>query len=82
MIAAVIISIGFLARAGRPFAGVLISRFMITGAPHRWVTPWSLMARKMASAATPRRQTWVPAWAVTVQGKHQPLQWNMGSVHK
>ena len=29
-----------------------------------------------------RRQTWVPAIAVIVQGKHQPLQWNIGKVHK
>ncbi|MFT6749946.1 MAG: hypothetical protein ACJA2O_000120 [Candidatus Azotimanducaceae bacterium] len=26
--------------------------------------------------------TWVPATADKVQGKHQPLQWNIGSVHK
>ena len=40
------------------------------------------MASYMPLAVTPRRQTWVPAWAVMVQGKHQPLQWNMGSVHR
>ena len=24
----------------------------------------------------------VPAFAAMVQGKHQPLQWNIGSVHR
>ena len=36
----------------------------------------------MAAASTRRRQTFTPARAATVQGKHQPLQWNMGSVHR
>ncbi|MFO7630091.1 MAG: hypothetical protein R6W06_11375 [Prochlorococcaceae cyanobacterium] len=31
---------------------------------------------------TLRRQTCVPASMVTVHGKHQPLAWNIGSVHK
>ena len=52
------------------------------GAPHIWVTPEFAMASYMPLVVTPRRQTWVPAWAVMVQGKHQPLQWNMGSVHR
>ena len=39
-------------------------------------------ARKIAAASTRRRQTCVPASAVTVHGKHQPLQWNIGSVHR
>src|SRR4029453_6785358 len=29
-----------------------------------------------------RRQTGVPATAVTAHVKHQPLQWNMGSVQR
>jgi hypothetical protein len=33
-------------------------------------------------ASTLRRQTWVPALAAMVHGKHQPLQWNIGSVHR
>ena len=36
----------------------------------------------MALASTRRRHTFTPARAATVQGKHQPLQWNMGSVHR
>ena len=36
----------------------------------------------MAAASTVRRQTFVPAFAAMVHGKHQPLQWNIGSVHR
>ena len=36
----------------------------------------------MLAGVTRRRHTLVPATAAMVQGKHQPLQWNMGSVHK
>ena len=55
---------------------------MTMGAPHRWVTLCSAMASKMGFARTQRRHTWVPATAERVQGKHQPLQWNMGRVHR
>ena len=60
----------------------LISVDMTIGAPHRWVTPWSAMASYIAFARTQRRQTWVPACSASVQGKHQPLQWNIGSVQR
>jgi hypothetical protein len=55
---------------------------MTIGAPQRWVTPCSAIAAMIAPASTRRRQTWVPASAVTVQGKHQPLQWNIGRVQR
>ena len=32
--------------------------------------------------ATWRRQTWTPALTLIDHGKHQPLQWNIGSVHR
>jgi hypothetical protein len=32
--------------------------------------------------STLRRHTLVPALAAIVHAKHQPLQWNSGSVHK
>ena len=52
------------------------------GAPAMWVTPaWSI-SRQMSSALTARRHTWVPATAVSAQVVHQPLQWNIGSVHR
>src|SRR4029079_13770213 len=63
-------------------AGAL-SRVDITiGAPHRCVTLCSAMASYIALARTWRRQTWVPATAAIVHGKHQPLQWNIGSVQR
>ena len=33
-------------------------------------------------ARTARRQTCVPAMSESVQGKHQPLQWNIGRVQR
>ncbi len=63
-------------------ASVALTRVDITiGAPHRCVTPCSASASKIAPARTQRKQTWVPATADSDQGMHQPLQWNMGSVH-
>ncbi len=52
------------------------------GAPLRWVTPCSPMSVQIVSPRTSRRQTWVPPIAVTAQGVHQPLQWNIGSVQR
>ena len=40
------------------------------------------MADQTDSARTVRRQTWVAPAAVTAHGVHQPLQWNIGSVHR
>src|SRR6266705_547197 len=37
---------------------------------------------QMREDSTRRRQTWVPATAVTAHVKHQPLQWNIGSVQR
>src|SRR5215813_13093845 len=37
---------------------------------------------QMRPGSTRRRQTCVPATAVTAHVKHQPLQWNMGSVQR
>src|SRR3954452_24959001 len=34
------------------------------------------------SGSTLRIGTWRAATAVTAHGKHQPLQWNIGSVHR
>ncbi len=36
----------------------------------------------MAWGSTDGRHTCVPPAAVTAQVKHQPLQWNIGSVHR
>ena len=32
--------------------------------------------------STRRRHTWVAPYAVTPHVKHQPLQWNIGRVHR
>ena len=63
-------------------AGALSSVAITIGAPHRCVTLWSAMASYIAAARTARRQTWVPATTEIDHGKHQPLQWNIGSVHR
>src|SRR5690349_17179287 len=60
-----------------------LSKVAITiGAPHRCVTLWFAIASYIAPARTARRQTCVPATTEIDQGKHQPLQWNIGSVHR
>ena len=66
----------------RAASGALTSMLRTIGAPQKWLTPWSAMASKMAPGSTLRRHTWVPPIAAMVQGKHQPLQWNIGSVQR
>ncbi len=65
-------------------AAVLSRRIAVTtvGAPLRCVTPCSRMRFQITSPRTSRRQTWVPPIAVSAQGVHQPLQWNIGSVQR
>src|SRR4051794_22939499 len=53
-----------------------------TGAPQKCVTPCWLMLLKMAPGSTCLRQICVPPTAVTAQMQHQPLQWNIGKVHR
>ena len=60
----------------------LISSDITIGAPHRCVTFSSAIASNIALARTQRRHTWVPICTASVHGKHQPLQWNIGSVHR
>jgi fatty-acyl-CoA synthase len=55
---------------------------MTIGAPHSRLTLCSPIAWKIGSARTWRRHTWVPPATDTDHGKHQPLQWNIGSVHR
>ena len=52
------------------------------GAALKWVIPSVCSSRQISAGSTARRQTWVPPAAVTAQVKHQPLQWNIGSVHR
>nr|ACR36010.1 unknown [Zea mays] len=53
-----------------------------TGAPQRWSTPRRAMASYTSAASTRRRHTLVPPTAAIPHGKHHPLAWNMGSVHR
>src|SRR4029078_7260304 len=62
--------------------GALISVLLTIGAPHIWVTPCCGIHSKILAGSTLRRQTLIPADAAPVHGKHQPLQWNIGSVHR
>ena len=41
--------------------------FSTIGAPHKWVTRCSAIAAKIGAGSTRRRQTCVPATAVTAQ---------------
>ena len=52
------------------------------GAALRWVTPCSRICCQIGSPRTSRRHTCVPPMAVMAHGVHQPLQWNIGSVHR
>ena len=52
------------------------------GAAQKCVTPSSCTPALMPTASTLRRQTCVAPAAVTAHGKHQPLQWNIGNVHR
>ena len=63
-------------------SGALSSVAITIGAPHRCVTLCVAIASYIAGARTARRHTWVPASTEIDHGKHQPLQWNMGSVHR
>src|SRR5205807_3130770 len=63
-------------------AGSLTTPMWTVGAPLKWVTPSLSSRAQMWAGSTLRRQTWRPATAVTAQVKHQPLQWNIGSVHR
>ena len=38
--------------------------------------------RRTPEASTLRRHTFVPTLAAIVQGKHQPLAWNIGTVQR
>src|SRR5260370_39661174 len=66
----------------RTEAGALASEISTAGAAHSQLTFSSLISPKMVAGSTLRRQMWVPAAAVTVQGEVQPLAWNIGSVHR
>ena len=63
-------------------AGALRIVDMTMGAPQRWVTLCSESASQINFERTQRSVTWVPPTTDSDHGKHQPLQWNMGSVQR
>src|SRR5215510_11306757 len=66
----------------RSFGSALMSKLCTIGAPQSWVTRCSLINSKISAGSTLRRHTFVPALAAMLQGKHHPLQWNIGSVQR
>jgi hypothetical protein len=46
------------------------------------VTPWSRHGVEDRLGLDPAQADMVPACSAIVQGKHQPLQWNIGRVHR
>ncbi len=60
----------------------LMRKPMTVGAPPICVTPYFAIASKMFLAVTRRRHTCVPAMTLIDQVKHQPLQWNIGTVQR
>ncbi|VFT30672.1 Uncharacterised protein [Pseudomonas aeruginosa] len=68
--------------AGTLACSAWISIDITTGAALRWVTACSAMAAWIASGWTLRRHTCVPPDSVTAQVWLQPLQWNIGKVHR
>ncbi len=53
----------------------------VGAAQSRVTLSWAIRG-KMRAGSTLGRQMCVPPTAVTIQTKVQPLQWNIGSVHK
>ena len=75
------------ARTSRPAtklrrAPARASSLSTTGAPHRWVTGYRAIRSRARSGSKEGRQTLVAPTVVMPQVSDQPLQWNMGSVHR
>ena len=66
----------------RSAGGALAIMFSTVGAPPMCVTPCRAMLSKMTPAVKWRRHTLVPPCMATPHGRFQPLQWNMGTVHR
>jgi hypothetical protein len=63
-------------------AGSCTSEVTTVGAAQQWVTDSDWISDQAAAGSGRARQTWVAPAAVTAHGKHHPLQWNIGSVHR
>src|SRR2546430_16114060 len=71
-------------RSRRDFgaAGSLISMMRTVGAPLKCVTPCSEMSFQTSGGSIFLSSRCRPPAPVNAHGKHQPLQWNIGSVHR
>ena len=69
-------------RSASAASGDEYSMVKTVGAAHMLVTPCLSMSLKIWEASTRRRHRWVAPTAVTPQVWHQPLQWNIGRVHR
>src|SRR3954447_23837090 len=69
--------------SGPSFAWSALAIIVSTvGAALKWVMPSSRSSRQIVAGSTRGRQTWGEPAAVTAHGKHQPSQWNIGSVQR
>ena len=64
------------------FAGALSSVAITIGAPHRCVTLCAAIASYIAGRAHRAQAHMRAGGDRNDHGKHQPLQWNIGSVHR
>ena len=62
-------------------AGSFMSMVQTVGAAQKWVTPVS-NSSQVGPGSILGMQTLSAPTATTPQVKHQPLQWNMGRVHR
>src|ERR687898_16490 len=68
---------------GQAEASLAASSIVMTvGAAHAWVIPSACSARHTTEGSTAGRQTWRAPVAVTAHAYAQPLQWNIGNVHR
>src|SRR5438874_11290585 len=66
----------------RSSAGALAIPIRTVGPAHSIVICSALISSKIPAGSTRRRQTCLPPTAVIIQTNVQPLQWNIGSVHR
>ena len=69
-------------RSSRCAAGSEPSMTSTVGAPFRCVIASSAISFQTTGGSTFGRHTCLAPTAVTAQVKHQPLQWNIGSVQR
>src|SRR5215467_14403238 len=69
-------------RSSRSAAGSLTSMINTVGAPQKWVASPALKSFQISGGSTFAMQTPVAPTAAHPQVMVQPLQWNIGSVHR